>query len=193
MFITVIFVTVVTEMFWMNDVQTYNSLCLNDGGFWTVVGRYLPILGAHQRRTYKIAKKHHTISDNSMEIEMPGVLQIIIDWKTTSVGNTWGLWSGAARRTKSPTLWLAGVSLWLSNRWLLISNKLVVLIFKTLFSDSLWRLNIWPAEIMNTSKLRVWVLQTERSTSVESTINISTQFPALLGCLILSSSLWTVY
>lgn len=33
MFITVTFVTVVTEMFWMNDVQTYNNLCLNDGGF----------------------------------------------------------------------------------------------------------------------------------------------------------------
>lgn len=131
-------------------------------------------------------------SDNSMEIEMPGVLQIIKHWRTISVGNIWGLWSGA-RRTKSPTLWLSSVSLWLSNRWLLVSNKLVVLIFKTLFSDSLWRLNIWPAEITNISKLWVWVPRTVRSTSVESTINISTQFPALLGCITLPSSLWTVY
>lgn len=61
MLLIVIFVTVVTEMFWMNDVQTYNSLCLNDGGFWTVVGRYLQILGAHQSPMCKIAKKHHSI------------------------------------------------------------------------------------------------------------------------------------
>lgn len=160
------------------------GLFLYEGGFQAVVDRYLEILGIHERHTCKIAKRSrgaNALSESFRPLNrdgpFPGSVWSSANKKsleTTTVGNIWGLWSDAVRSTKSLTLWLDKVSL--SHRWLFISNKLVILLFKTLFSTVYggWIYEQQKSWTCPSYGLEDHVLQTVRSTSVESTINIST-------------------